>query len=105
MLPHRLLQINANIQRELSPIIIEIAKPEWGIVTITDVQIDPNHLSARVWVNANIEAVKSLNRQASVIIQKLKPRLRLKHIPKLIFIEDKEDIDKIETLLEEINES
>lgn len=102
---YRLTQVNETIRKEISSIIIEMAKPEWGIVTITDIQTSRDLKQARIWVSAKPKVIEELNNRSKEIRQELKPRLRLKFIPFLTFLEDKGEMDRIDELLEKIDES
>lgn len=101
----RLQQINKNLHHELSKILIEIANPKWGMVTITEVLVTPDLNIAKIWLSAPIEAINELNRSQKVIFHALRPRLKFKHIPKLTFYIEDGSINRVDQLLEEIHES
>ena len=105
MQTYRLSQINATLRKEISQILIEINEPEWGMVSITDVQISSDLLLVKIWLSACSNAVSIIQNHASIISKKLRPRLKLKYQPSLKFIKDNSDTNRVEELLEQLNES
>jgi ribosome-binding factor A len=99
----RLAQINQTLLKEISSIIIEVAQPEWGLITITDVLISPDLRQAKIWIATNNnKTITNLNDISMDIRETLRPRLKFKHVPFLEFHLDKGEINHIEELLEKI---
>ncbi len=105
MQSQRLSKINATLQREISQVLVEIHKPQWGIVTVADVQISPDLHSAKIWLEASDKTINMIKNSVFMISKRLHPRLKIKYQPALEFIKDTSNIDRIEALLEQLNES
>lgn len=101
----RLQQINKTLHHELSLILAEFAKPEWGMITVSEVLVTPDLKTAKIWLSANPKAVKDLNSNHKDIYYALKPRLKFKHIPKMTFFEEDNQVSRVEQILEELHES
>lgn len=99
---NRLEKINETLKHEISLILIEIANQEWGIFTVTDVQINPDLKLARIWIYGDQKTVELITNHTHEITQALRPRIRFKHIPQLKFIKDDQSVNKIEEILEKI---
>lgn len=106
-------RVSELLKHELSEIILKEAKdPGIGDVTITRVKVSDDLKSAVVYFGvldrtAEVDRVEDgLQRASSYMHRLLGKRLRLKHIPKLTFIFDR-NLDysfKISKILSEINE-
>ena len=88
----RTARINTQIQRELAEIIRdELRDPRVKGVTLTSVDVSPDMRNARIHVSVlaldgkPAEAAAALNGAAPKLRQALKHRLRLRHIPELLF--------------------
>lgn len=102
---NRLQQINKTLRHEISHILIEFAKEEWGIFTVTDVQIDPDLKNARIWISADAKIITAINKKIPEIRRILRPRITFKFIPNLKFLKEDDSISHIEELLEKIDET
>ncbi len=110
----RLRKLEIDIKREISFIINnEVKDPRIGFITITDVELSPDHQKLKVFVSImgeeeNIEkGLEGLNNSIGFIKKKIKDRLRLRKIPYIKFIYDK-SIDKglrISKILDNLNEN
>lgn len=107
---HRLHQVNENIQRELSTLLVEEAVIETGLLTITQVLTTADLKTATIWVsiihNPKPEvAIAALNERAPEFFAKLSPRIKMKYVPQLTFKLDEhsEDSTKIDSLIDEIH--
>ncbi|MDO8436409.1 MAG: 30S ribosome-binding factor RbfA [bacterium] len=106
----RILQINQLIKRELSQIILrEIEFPLDVLATITRVETTRKIDEAKVYVSCLPESkakliLNILNRCIYRLQQLLNKRLRMRPIPRIVFIEEKETIKagRIEEILEKI---
>ncbi len=119
----RIQQINQLIKRELSQIILkEIEFPSGILVTVTRVDTSSNLTESKVYVSvmfaphppALAEGGESknraerifqiLNRQIYNLQQRLNRRLRMRPIPKIMFVEEKEtsEAGRIEEILEKL---
>jgi len=106
----RVPQVNNLIQKELSKIIFrEVEFPLGVLVTLTRVDTSSNIIESKVYVSVMPESkaeevFKLLNRQIYFIQQILNKRLRMRPIPKIIFMAEKETVraGKVEELLENL---
>ncbi|HDJ30483.1 30S ribosome-binding factor RbfA [bacterium] len=109
----RILQVNELIKRELGKIIsqnIDLSKEV--VATITRINTSNNLIQAKVYVSVipqekSKEVLSILNKKVFDIQQKLNRRLRMRPVPKIIFVEEKETkkAQEIEKLLEEIKKN
>ena len=88
----RTARISTQIRRELAELIRdELRDPRVKGVTLTSVDVSPDMRNARVHVSVlaldgkPAEAAAALNGAAPKLRQALKHRLRLRHIPELLF--------------------
>lgn len=110
MAKNRIPQVNELIKRELSKIILkEVEFPEDTLATVTRVQTSSNLIQAKVYIsvmpeNQASKVLQILNRQIFNIQQIINKRLKMRPIPKIRFIEEKETrkAEEVEKLLEEI---
>ena len=106
----RIPRVNELIRRELGQIILrEIEFPSEVLVTLTRVETSVDLNQSKVYVSAIPEekiklALRILNQQIYDIQQRLNKRLKMRPIPRIKFIEEKEtrEAGKIEELLEKI---
>ena len=88
----RVEQINELIKRELSQIILrEFDTPENTLITIVDVESASNFQTAKIQISvipeSNADAVmKDLNHEIYSIQQTLNKRLKIRPVPKIIFL-------------------
>ena len=88
----RIEQINELLKRELSQIILrEFVSPENTLITIIDVETAANFQSAKIYISVipetNAENVmKDLNQEIYSIQQTLNKRLKIRPVPKIIFL-------------------
>lgn len=99
------------MQRELSPLLLELF--DWGkaLVTVTSVITTPDLRQATVWVSVlNSENTQSiielLNKRAYDMYEPLSHRLKMKHTPKLEFkLDDQgEELLRIDELIDQSTE-
>lgn len=88
----RTARINSQIQRELAELIRdELRDPRVKGVTLTSVECSPDMRNARIHVSVlaldgkPAEAAAALNGAAPKLRHELKHRLKLRHIPELLF--------------------
>jgi len=118
----RIPQVNQLIKKELSQIILkEVEFPSGVFVTVTRVETAVNLNQAKVYISimftlhrnkvsdAGSEnkikvALQILNQQIYELQQKLNQRLRMRPIPRIKFLEEKEtsEAGKIEEVLEKL---
>lgn len=106
----RIQQVNQLIKEELSQIILrEIEFPPGTIVTLTRVETSVDLEQVKVYISVmperrRSEVLKILNRQIYELQQKLNQRLRMRPIPRINFVGEKETAEagRIEELLEKI---
>lgn len=85
-------RMNDRIQQILSQLLQrEIADPRLRDVTITEVQLDPELVVAKVYVSAmgdesrEVEVMKGFRRARGFLRRELGKRIRLRHTPELHF--------------------
>jgi ribosome-binding factor A len=106
----RIQQINQLIQKELSQIILrEIDFPLGVLVTLTRVETSIDLNQARAYISVVPEkqresVLRVLNQRIYDLHQELNKRLKMKIVPKIKFIEEKETAKagRIEEILEEL---
>ena len=106
----RIQRVNQLIKRELSQILLREAEfPADILVTITRVETSVDLNQTKVFLSVMPESQTSqtlriLNRQIYNIQQKLNKRLKMRPVPQIKLLEEKEtkEAGRIEELLEEI---
>ena len=88
-------RIAEQVQRELTDIIrLEMKDPRVGLITITDVEITPDHKIARVFFTlladeAGIEeSTRGLRHAAGFLRSRLARRFEMRSVPQLEFVYD-----------------
>jgi ribosome-binding factor A len=107
---NRVPGVNQLIKRELSGIILkEIEFPQDTLVTLTRVETSSNLIESKIYVSVIPESrqdavMKLLRGQVYFLQQLLNDRLRMRPIPKIIFVKEEETVraGKVEELLEEL---
>ena len=108
MASRRVKRVNQLIRNETSQIILrEVPVSKDSLVTITRVECSPDLKNARVFVGI-IPSEKGgvilslLNRKIYFIQQALNKKLKMKTVPKIVFVEEKktEEAARIERILE-----
>lgn len=110
---NRISRVNQLIRKELSQIILrEVEFQPDVLVTLTRVETVPNLSESRVYISCIPEAgqekvLGALKSQIWHLQQLLNKRLRMRPIPKIIFLEEKEAFEagKIEEVLERLKGS
>jgi len=106
----RISRVNELIKRELNQILIkEVDFPPGFLVTLTRVESSANLQEARAYISVmpenNLEKVlKILERQVYFLQKKINKRLKMRPVPKIIFLKEKMvgEADRIEKILEEL---
>ena len=109
----RNLRVNQLIKKEISQIILrEINFPKDFLVTVTRVETSANLIQAKVYIsvlpiNKNSQVLEILNHQIYDLQQKLNKRLKMRPIPRIIFVQEKktQEAGRIEELLEKIHKT
>ncbi len=109
----RVLKVNELIKRELSQIILkEMDFPRNVLVTVTRVETTPNLIQSKVYLsvmpgNHKDKIFDVLKSQVYFLQQKLNVRLKMRPIPKIIFLEEKEvrQAGRIEEVLEQLKKA
>ncbi|MBI3069538.1 MAG: 30S ribosome-binding factor RbfA [Betaproteobacteria bacterium] len=85
-------RIAEQIQRELSDVIrLELKDPRVGMITLTDVEVSPDHAHARVFFTLlgdreqQSETTAALQHAAGFLRSQLAHRLKLRTVPQLQF--------------------
>jgi len=106
----RTIRVNQLIKRELGQLILkEIDFPKSILVTLTRVETSANLIGAKIYVSTIPESqvafvFRILEAQIYGLQQKLNKRLKMRPIPKIRFLPEKETIQagRIEELLERL---
>lgn len=107
---HRMLQVNENLQRELSRLLAEENIAEDALITITQVMVSPDRRQATVWLSIMNHKIPEtvidlLNKRSVEFYRPLSTRLKMKHVPKITFTLDQQadKLSRIDTLLDTIH--
>ena len=106
----RIQRVNELIKRELSQILLrDVEFPRDILVTVTRVETSPDLRESRVYVSTmpaikSREILKVLNQLIYGIQQEINKRLKMKPIPKIIFIREEKvkEAARIEEILEKL---
>ena len=106
----RIQRVNQLIKKELSQILLrEVEFPSGVLVTVTRVESSFDLNQAKVYISCLPEektpiVFQILNRRIYELQQELNHRLRMRPIPRIKFVEEKEtkEAGKIEEILEEL---
>lgn len=106
----RTQRVNQLIKRELSQLLLrEIEFPPNVLLTITRVETSANLKESNVWVSVIPEerlekTLETLSRSIYILQQRLNKRLKMRPIPKIKFLEEKETsrAGRVEKILEEL---
>ena len=107
----RNLRVNQLIKKELSQIILrEVNFPKGVLATVTRVETSANLIQAKIYVSVIPEdklprIIETLNKLVYYLQQKLNKRLRMRPIPRIEFVEERQTIEagRVEELLEKIH--
>ncbi len=95
-MPDRLPRVNQLIRQELSEIIRRESESLNGLlITLTRVDTSPNLIQSKVYLSIMPESqaartLQSLNRNIYRMQQKLNKRLKMRPVPKIILLEEKQ---------------
>lgn len=101
-------RVSGHIRKILSELLLrEVADPRLAEITITDVELDPELLYAKVWVSAlgddarEADIMLALNGAKGFLRREVAKRVRLRKAPELIFKWDEslQRGDRIESLI------
>ncbi|MBI2626614.1 MAG: 30S ribosome-binding factor RbfA [Candidatus Nealsonbacteria bacterium] len=112
MASERIPQVNQLIKKELGQIILrEVDLPEGVLVTLTRVETLPNLIESKVYISVlpdekTAEILGTLKKIVYSLQQKLNKRLKMRPIPKIMFVEEiaTKEAGRVEELLEEIRD-
>jgi len=106
----RIPRVNELIKEELGQIILKEVEFAPGVlVTLTRVETSVDLYNARIYVSVlpedkNEEIVRLLNKRIFFLQQLLNKRLRMRPLPKIIFVKEEETFEagKIEEIIEKL---
>lgn len=106
----RVQRVNQLIKKEVSQLILrEVEFPSGVLVTVTRVESSLNLIQTKIYISVlpqekTPEIFQLLSRKIYKLQQELNQRLKMRPVPKIKFIEEKETrkAGRIEELLEEI---
>jgi len=106
----RIQRVNQLIKKELSQILLrEVEFPAGVLMTVTRVESSLDLNQAKVYISClpeekTLMVFQILNRRIYELQQELNQRLRMRPIPRIKFVEEKEtkEAGKIEEILEEL---
>jgi len=103
-------KVAALLKREISVLVNDYIPKEIGIVSITDVELTSDFKDAKVYISfldksKENEIFEILDQKKAEFQKILGKKLTIKFTPRIRFVVDnyQEKIDKVEKLLEEIN--
>jgi ribosome-binding factor A len=105
-------RLQDHIRTELAEMIeLELKDPRIGFATVTKVDLRPDLRSAHIWVSVNGDkkaqdgTLEGLRSASGYLRHELSLRLMLRRVPELVFVLDHsaEDMDRIESLLDQAN--
>lgn len=107
----RVQRVNQLIKKELSQIILkEVSFPAKVLVTVTQADTSPNLIQSKIHVSVmpqeeTANVLQTLNNSIYYLQQKLNKRLKMRPIPRIIFVEEKKTklAGRVEELLEKIH--
>lgn len=109
MTSNRIQKVNSLLEQEISKIILRDFYFSETLVTLTHVDSSANLIEAKVYISVFPDAkidkiVEILNKGTYSVQQKINKLLRMRPIPKIKFIKDKELIEasRVEELLNDI---
>ena len=113
MANNRVLRVNELIKRELNEILLkELDFSKDILITLTRVESSSNLIQSKVYVSVfpekkSKEVFLFLNKEIFNIQQLLNKRLKMRPIPKIIFIQEKkvQKTEKVEEILESIKKT
>jgi ribosome-binding factor A len=109
----RARRVADQIRQSLAEIVIqELRDPSIGLVTITGVELSPDLRHAKVFVSTmgnpeeSSATLAALKKAAPFARHSLGEKIRLRHVPELVFIADmtESNAGRIEELIQEIEE-
>lgn len=105
----RVERVSAVLKQELALMIDKILNERFGIVTLTEVELQSDLKQAKVYVTCfdtkmEKQVIKTLEERRQEIQLGLGRRLKMKFTPKLIFLIDEglENVNKVESLLRKV---
>lgn len=109
---NRLDKINVVLQKQLGLMIEqEIDLKTKALITITNVETLRDLSSAKVFISVvpdsfTPQVVSSLNAKSYIFHQMLNRKMRIRKVPRLLFLEDKElkEAERIDNLLKQVEE-
>ena len=108
----RILRVNQLIKEEIAKLLSkEVDFPKEILATVSRVNCSPNLIQAKVYITClprgrEKEVLKILNKSIWPLQKKLDKILKMRPVPKIIFVEDRQvaEAAKVEELLEKIKE-
>lgn len=108
-MPRRIEQVNTLIRKEVGRIFLREFGEPGVLTTITRVETSSNLIEAKVFISVfpkeqSAKTLKILNKNIYEIQQQLNQRLRMRPIPRIIFVEEErtEEAGKIEEILSQL---
>lgn len=106
----RIPRVNSLIKKEIAKILLkEIDFPKDILVTVNKVDCSPNLIQTKVYISVlpqeqGKEILRILNKNIWALQKRLNKLLRMRPVPKIIFVKDKQadKAAKVEELLERI---
>lgn len=106
----RMLQVNENLQRELSRLLVTTLTETDLFLTVTDVSVSHDLKTATVLISLlksdqGQAVAELLNKRSHQFYRPLAERLKMKYVPQLTFRFDDHQgsVEKIESLLDQIS--
>lgn len=106
----RIEKVSALLQREVSQILNNDFAENYGLITITDIEVTADFKEAKIFVSlldqdSEAKFIKEIGKKASGYQRLLGRKLKMRYTPKLSFIIDRyqEKVDRVDEILKDID--
>lgn len=101
---NKLEQVNQSYKKALARVLLK-EFPDLVELVVTDVLIDPSYQHGRVWLRTTAEILHQVERKRPEIQAQMTKYVKTHYTPRLNFLLDEGDMDKIEDLFGQIRSS
>ncbi len=103
MAKSKLEQVNQAYKRALGQILVR-ELPQVVDLTVSDVLIDPSYQHGRVWLRTTPEVLEEIEKHRSAILTQMTKYVQTRYTPRLTFVIDTGEMERIDELLEKLND-
>lgn len=101
---NKLEQVNQSYKKALGQILLK-EFPETVDLVVTDVLIDPSYTHGRVWLRTTPELLEKVESKRPAIAAQLPRYVKTRYTPKLAFLMDAGELDKMDELFGQLEKS